>query len=251
MFTTLGYLYNQIHPVVLGTGPSNRWYRMYYAKAVKLIRGVDNPIKFKIRNQNQKDVNLTSNQLTLYIVDAYTREEKLSRTLDIEDAAKGLVGTVITEEDLNNLDSIRYHYGIKLVNSSNSEFPIYVDDNYGAIGVVEVATGAYPGPVVATELTVGSYSSGIAYTSVIAPNSGNNGVNTAAYYLSNFTGTVTVQGHLEDSSSVSESDYIDITSSVYTAQNSVVYTNFTGLFSGIRFKITKTTGSVDKILYKN
>jgi hypothetical protein len=71
------------------------------------------------------------------------------------------------------------------------------------------------------------------------------------YYLTGFSGSITVQGHLEDSSSVFETDYIDIVTNTYTAQSGVVYINFTGLFKGIRFKITKTAGSVDRILHKN
>lgn len=251
MFTTLGYLYNQIHPVVLGVSdPTNRWNRMYYAKPVKLHRGVDNPVKFKIRNNNQKDVNLTGSTFTLTIVDSYTNQEKLSRTLDIESASTGMLSTVITEEDLNNFDAVRYHYGIRMVNSSGTQYPIYVDDNYSAAGVIEVYGDAYPGPVTAVQPTIGAYNSGVAYTSVVEVTPSANGNNTAAYYVTGFTGTVTVQGHLQSSGSVSDSDYIDIASNTYTNQNGVVYSNFTGLFSGIRFKITLTSGTVDKILYK-
>ena len=84
MFTTIGYLYNQIHPVVLGTSiPDNRWNCMYYSKPVKLHKGVDNPIKFKIRNNNQKDVDVSTSTFTISIIDSYTNHEKISRTLDI------------------------------------------------------------------------------------------------------------------------------------------------------------------------
>ena len=251
MFTTLGYLYNQIHPVVLGiSDPTNRWNRMYYAKPVKLHKGVDNPIKFKIRNNNQKDVTLTGSTFTLSIVDSLTNQEKLSRTLDIENASTGMLATTITEEDLNNLDANKYHYGIKMVNSAGTQYPIYVDDNYSASGVIEVHVDAYPGPVAAVQPTIGAYNSGVAYSSVTEVTPGANGNNTAAYYVTGFTGTVTVQGHLQSSGSVSDSDYIDIATNTYTNQSGVVYRNFTGLFTGIRFKITLTSGTVDKILYK-
>lgn len=251
MFTTLGYLYNQIHPVLLGINdPTNRWNRMYYANPVKLHRGVDNPVKFKIRNNNQKDVDVTGSTFTLTVIDSYTKQEKLTRTLEIENATAGLISTVITEEDLNNLDSVRYHYGIRMVNSSGAQYPIYVDDNYSASGVIEVHNDAYPGPVPSSEPTIGAYNTGVAYTSVVEVSPSANGNNTAAYYLTGFTGTVTVQGYLSSGSSVSETDYINITSSTYTDQSGVVYSNFTGLFSGIRFKIEQTTGTLDKILYK-
>lgn len=251
MFTTLGYLYNQIHPVVLGVSdPTNRWNRMYYAKPVKLHKGVDNPVKFKIRNNNQKDVTLTGSTFTLTIVDSYTNQEILSRTLDIENASTGMLATTITEEDLNNLDAVRYHYGIRMVNSSGVQYPIYVDDNYSAAGVIEVYGDAYPGPVPSVQPTIGAYNSGVSYTSVVEVTNTANGNNTAAYYLTGFSGTVTVQGYLDNTGSVSETDYIDIVSNIYTNQSGVVYSNFTGLFSGIRFKIELTAGTLNKILYK-
>jgi hypothetical protein len=251
MFITLGYLYNQIHPVVLGVGgPSDRWNRMYYSKPVKLHRGVNNPIKFKIRNNNQKDVNVADSEFTLFVVDAVTNREILTRTLEIEDAARGVIGTTITENDLNSFDAVRYHYGIKMLDSDGTEYPIYVDDNYSAAGVMEVNSDAFPGPISAVEPTIGPFNDGVAYTSVITVTPSTNGNNTAAYYLSDFAGIITVQGHLEDSSTVFETDYIDIISRDYDGVTGVAKVNFVGLFSGIRFKIELTSGSVDRILYK-
>ena len=251
MFTTLGYLYNQIHPVVLGTSsPDNRWNRMYYSKPVKLHKGVDNPVKFKIRNNNQKDVDITDSEFTLSIVDSKTNEQVLNRALTIEDATKGLLSTTITEEDLYDFTMNRYHYGIKMLNSSGVQYPIYVDDNYSASGVIEVHNDAYPGAKTAVEPSIGAYSDGTAYSSVVVVTPSNNGINTAAYYLSGFSGTITVQGSLEESTSVSNEDWIDVTSSTYTTETGVAYTNFTGMFKVVRFKIELTAGSVNKILYK-
>lgn len=251
MFTTLGYLYNQIHPVVIGTSdPTNRWNRMYYAKPVKLHKGVDNPVKFKIRNNNQKDVDVSGSTFIISIIDSYTNQQKISRTLDIENAESGMLATTITEEDLNNLDATRYHYGIRMVDSNGVQYPIYVDDNYSASGVVEIHNDAYPGPVPAVQPTIGTYESNTAYTSLTETSQSANGINTVAYYLTNFTGTITPQGHFENTGSVQPSDYIDIASSTYTNQSGVVYVNFVGMFTGVRFKIHSESGTVDNILYK-
>ena len=161
-----------------------------------------------------------------------------------------MLSTTITEEDLNNFDAIRYHYGIKMVTEAGVQYPIYVDDNYSAAGVVEVHGNAYPGPAKPVEPTIGAYNSGVAYTSVVELDNGCLGHNTAVYYLTGFTGDITVQAYLDDSGSVSNSDYIDIETTSYTAETGVVYNNFLGMFAGVRFKITQTAGTVDKILYK-
>lgn len=251
MFITLGYLYNQIHPVVLGTGgPSDRWNNMYYAKTVKLHRGVDNPIKFKIRNNNQKNVNVEGSVFTMFVVDALTRREIFNRRLEIEDADRGVIGTTITENDLNNLESVRYHYGIKMIDSNGTEFPIYTNDSYSAAGVIEINNDAFPSLSPAEEPAIGEFDQNTAYTDTVTVTPGANGNNTAAYYLKNFSGTITVQGFLDNSSTVFETDYIDIVNSEYVEQTAVVYVNFVGLFAGIRFKITRNNGDVQRILYK-
>ena len=251
MFTTLGYLYNQIHPVVLGTSSSdNRWNRMYYSKPVKLHKGVDNPVQFKIRNNNQKDVDITDSEFILSITDSTSNKEIMNRSLAIENATKGLLSVTITEEDLREFDMNKYHYGIKMLNASGVQYPIYVDDNYSASGVIEVYNDAYPIPTPAVQPTVGAYSDGTAYSSVVTVTPGNNGISTAAYYLTGFSGTITVQGSLEDSTSVSSTDWFDITSSTHTTETAVAYSMFTGMFPLVRFKIALTAGSVDKILYK-
>lgn len=250
MYTTLGYLYTQIQPVVVGIGTSDRWNLMYYAKTIKLHKGVDNPVKFKIKNQNQKNVDVSNSTFRLFVVDAYTKEQILARELAIEDATKGIIDTTITEEDLLDFTAIRYHYAIKMVDSNGNEHPIYVDDNYSASGTIEVFDDAFPKHDSSVEVTVGAYNSGVATTSVIET-SPKPGVHTTAIYLTGFTGSVTVQGHMEDSSSVADGDYLDIATETYTAQTGVYYVNFTGLFKGIRFKVTKVNGTVNKILYKN
>jgi hypothetical protein len=195
-------------------------------------------------------VNVAGSTFTLKVVDVYNNQLVLTRTLEIEDATKGMIGTVFTEEDIDNLDSLRYHYGIYMVDSNGAQRPLYVDDNYSASGVIEVDGTAYPVSQPSAEPAIGAYNSGVAYTDVVEVDYNAQGNNTAAYYLTGFTGTITAQGHLEDSATVVDSDYIDIASSTYTDQTGVVYVNFVGLFTGVRFKIEQTAGTVDKILYK-
>lgn len=251
MFTTLGYLYNQIHTVVDGKDPSNRWYLMYYAKTVKLHKGIDNPLKFRIKNNNQKDVDISGSTFWFYMIDSYTKHEVLAKEMTIEDATKGIVNLIITEENLLDLNALRYNYGIKVTDSAGNERPLFVDDNYSASGVVEVFDDAYPAVINSIELLPSVYTNNIATTSLVEVNLPSSNQQTATYYLENFTGTITVQGHMEDTANVQESSWINITSNFYTTTSGIAYVNFIGLFNGIRFKIEKTDGTVNKILYKN
>lgn len=249
MYTTLGYLYDQIHYVIIGTGPIDRWNRMAYAKNVKVYKGIDNIVKFKIRNNNQKDVNVAQSTFKLSVVDTVTGNEKFYTILDIENAQKGLLTTTISELDLLKLENNLYHYSIKMTDGEGVDHPIYVDDNYGAAGVLEVHGKTFPGLSASVSATIGSSNLGVAYTSSIV-NDYNSGLGTAAYYMTNFTGSIEIQAHMETASTVEEDDYFTVGTTVYNNENGVVYANFTGAFRAVRFKITTASGSVDQILVK-
>ena len=160
MYTTLGYLYDQIHYVIIGTGPIDRWNRMAYAKNVKVYRGINNIVKFKIRNNNQKDVNVAQSTFRLSVVDTASGDEKFYTMLDIENAQKGLLTTTIPELELLKLENNLYHYTIKMTTGEGVDHPIYVDDNYGAAGVLEVHGKTFPGLSPSVVATIGAETGG-------------------------------------------------------------------------------------------
>ena len=64
------YIYDNLVTVQLTTDPTIKTrMRTVYARTVKLYKGIDNTIKFKILNQDQKPVNLAGMTLTLAILD--------------------------------------------------------------------------------------------------------------------------------------------------------------------------------------
>jgi hypothetical protein len=74
-------------------------------------------------------------------------------------------------------------------------------------------------------------------------------LHTAAIYSTDFTGTVTIQGSLENQN---PSNWVDITSVSLTNPTEPTPVNFNGVFSYLRTKYTTTnSGTIDKVLVRN
>lgn len=251
MFTALGYLYKQIHTVSVGEGPQDRLSRMYYAKPVKLQKGVDNQIRFWIRNQDQKKVNVAGREFYFNLVDTEKKRILITKRLIIENAIKGELLLELSREELYNFDLPRYTYSLSMKDNNGKELPVYSNDNYDTSGIVELQDWAYPVQNLAQNLEIvdDAEQNRISELVDLAHSTATN--HTAVYYLSDFSGKITVQGHLENSTNISNDDYFVVDETVYADSNEVEYINFSGNFLGIRFLIETDSGSVSKILYKN
>lgn len=250
MINYYGYLYKQIHHVTIGAGLPDRQNNMYYTKPIKLHKGVDNPIQFNIKNNHQKKVNVGGSTFVLNVVEPESGKQLLTRTLIIADGIKGILTTTLTREDMQDFNKNKYNYGIICTQGDGVEYPVYVDENYDASGTIEVRGDAYAQLVSSSTPTIGAYNSdGVSTTSAITVDASNTGLQTVAYTLDAFVGNIVIQGHLEDTTSTSY--WIDIATNTYSSATTGVYpVNFEGMFTGIRFKITKTSGDVTKIQHK-
>ena len=251
MFTALGYLYKQIHTVSIGEGPQDRLSRMYYAKPVKLQKGVDNQIRFWIRNQDQKKVNVADREFYFNLIDTEKRLVLLTKRLQIENAIRGELLLELSKQELYNFDLPRYTYSLSMRDTEGRELPVYSNDNYDTSGVVELQDWAYPVQNQSLDLAIVDNAEQNRVTDVIDLEKSTAVVHTAVYYLDQFSGKITVQGHLENSTNIGNEDYFTIVETDYSGATGIEYKNFTGNFIGVRFLIETDAGTVEKILYKN
>ena len=78
-----------------------------------------------------------------------------------------------------------------------------------------------------------------------------NSLHTAQYFLSGYTGTITVQITLSaDPSSLLDSDWVDLSSTSYTLDSTSPSINFVGNYTAVRFKSVKSAGTITKVLYR-
>jgi hypothetical protein len=253
MSTVQTYLYDQIQEVYIDSGSSfNRTYTMLFTKDLKVYKGVANTLTFLVKNREQKSVNLTSCGLTFNLVNS-SGEALMIRPLTIVDNHNGRAELLLTDGDLLDIDDGSYTYSLIYNGPEQTQLPVFNDENWGVGATLEIISGSYPTFSPSTTAVVGEYTSGVGYTqgvNVANKVSRRAGMTTAAYYLDNFTGTITAQATMDSIVDLSDAEYIDLGVVTYNDESGVKYGNFSGMFYAIRFKVVKTSGEVDYILVR-
>ena len=268
------YLYSNKLDVF--TSPSDIWsterYRKVYNRNLKIYRGVDNRIDIQVRNSDQKASNIVGSTLVFTLVSRDTKDLVLKKDFAAMDLATGKVTINLTEQELLNLDNGYYQYSIiKEVRSTvdstdykvTSRLPLYVDSQYDTVGTLEISGDVYgdvaPSLVIDTFNYVNPFTQGDAtpkwYESAIIDaspkiNTGDPS-HTFQFYSTNYTGTVTIQGSLDNQGATPRHNkWVDISTVDLSATK---YKNITGKYNWFRIKhvpATLNTGTVDRILYR-
>ena len=232
-----------------------------YDRRLTLHRGVNNPITFTFKNEDQKAQDITSKTYELNIVDTESKKSVITKTLTILDdgstvSTKGDASCTITEGDLLPLDAKFYNFAVREVKSDGAREVTYSDTGYAAAGTIELLDGAYPEFTSSVAITSFTGTGGpLQYTSSAIdgrPGINNNkALHTIAIYPQSFTGKLVVQGTMQ--SSPSDNDFFQIASSTFSSASSPSTLNFTGVYHSVRFSWDNdpnNTGKIDKILYR-
>jgi len=103
-----------------------------YAKPIKIYQGVDNPVQVRIRNQEQRPVNMTGRSLQVDIQDPGSYSTIFTFGVNFYNRDKGFGSFVIDKDTVNTLDKRQYKITFKVVDETALyEQPAYIDDNYG------------------------------------------------------------------------------------------------------------------------
>jgi len=144
MPTITSYLYdNKITIQILVDDPTIKTRnKVVYNRTVDVYKGVDNPITIQFKNQDQKPVNISSYNITGYLVDIVNSDLISNVAVTVSNATIGTASVTLTEELIGNLELTRYKLAFKAVNTVTSvERPIYSDDNYGLYQEINIKEG--------------------------------------------------------------------------------------------------------------
>jgi hypothetical protein len=218
-----------------------------YARNLKVYKGTKNPIVIEMKNNDQKAVDITGKTFVFNILDQEERKTLISKGGTIINASKGKVQFDITESDLQKVSGSFLNYSV-LDNTSGERGVIYVDDQFGAMGNIEVVDGPYTEFRASQEITLPDTNpvSVQAYPHL----NQNAALHTAQVYFTNFTGSLKIEGSMAAISELDTDEWFEITTKNYTSQADNVYINWNGVYSHIRFSRTITSGTIDKILYR-
>ena len=270
------YLYPNIVDVILDLDPTTRGVnRVMYQHDLKIQKGIKNKVRIQFKNSDQKRIT-TTGTFVFSMFDAVGQRLILEKDITVLDdgttfALRGLGEIVFTENDTIDLDVSTYQFSIKYRDSDGTYVPAYADTYYGVTGRLQLHQDAYPVLQPSQEVTeflevyddsiyLYQYRSGNIYA--YPEYNGNTALHTVAMYMTNFKGTVFVEGTLYNTPA-SFNRYVTLATKTYDGFTGIDYQNFNGLFSYVRItyqpaknpahynnRDTDYAGTFDKVLYR-
>ena len=239
-------------------------YRPVYSRQIKVYRGIDNVLEFRVLNADQKPIDVSTytpkfqafdeNQNLIIEHDGVIIQDGDSSEI----TNKGLFKITITENDIINVKQQYLNYNIHLVDSNNNSVITYSQAHFDGCGVIYIDTCMYPGPSETYSITQ--------FTEVTEEDSywasetldaqpginGNEALHTAVVYTDGFVGNFVVQATL-DNQITGTTDWSDIRTLTFTGNEvQPLPINFNGVFSYLRFKTTADPANkITKVLVRN
>jgi hypothetical protein len=222
-----------------------------YAKPLTLHKGVDNQLQFQFLNQEQKPVDVTGKSITCRILNYEGNQILLQKALTLQLPATGICALILNAADLENIEAQKCYYTLEIP-VNDFDFPVFVDQNAGARGILNIVNSVLPNFVPSYEITIP--------TGQAFPNTTNNS-NTLTYFSSvlstndnpiltiqteyiEYYGNTVIQG-----SSLGDADWYDIVTTDEVANNTqTVGYVIQGFHPYIRMSFTSNSGAVANIL---
>lgn len=256
MYATSVFYYTQRQIVVLLTGFSPRKYMPQYAKPLTLHKGVDNQIQFQFLNQEQKPVDITGKEITCRIISYTGNQILIQKALTLQLPATGIASLYLNPADLEDIVPQKAYYSLEIPVGA-FDFPVFVDQNAGARGDMNIVNSVLPSFVPSAEISIptGQPFPNLAsvpniqlgnadytyVTSVFETN--DNPVLTIQVNYHEFYGNVVVQG-----STIPDGDWYPIQLHSYANTSATEGYVVKGYHPYIRVSFTSNSGQVDKVL---
>jgi hypothetical protein len=145
MITVKTYLYpNTAEVQVFDPAIFTTRNRQVYSRPIKVYQGVDNPVQVIVRNQDQKNVNLTGYTVQASIQDPTNKTTIETYAVTFANIAVGQGTFTLDKGTINTLENRFYKLTFKTIKTSdNTEQPVYIDDNYGVPLDLEILPAYY------------------------------------------------------------------------------------------------------------
>jgi len=242
-------------------------YAPMYQQRLKLYKGVTNTIKFTVKNQDQKPVDINGETFTFTLIDSENGATFLSKKLTVLDdgstrSTKGVCQIILSESDTATINSRYYTYSISQT-SAGSQKPVFTNTYYSAAGDIELVDAVYAPFAKSTTLdtftgvtdtddsTIVRYSS--SHVDAVAEYKRSNPIHTVAYYTTGYNGSFIVQGTL-DAQPSNDTSWVDLKTVTLSNSSGVAYENVSGVYSWLRIQHIPTnsnTGTLDKVLVRS
>ena len=268
------YLYDNTLDVILDLDPTTLGvHNVMYQRDLKIQKGVKNKIRIQFKNSDQKRIPISNTGTYVFsMFDAVNNRMLLQKNLTVLDdgatvGLRGLAELSLLESDTIDLEVSEYQFTVKYQDPSDGTYlPTYSNTYYDVAGQIQVKQDAYPALQPSQEITAFNqvYNDSITAYQYFSGNvyaypeyNSNTALHTMALYMTNYSGTVTIQGTLYNNPH-SFGRYVNISTTTYNNYNGIDYLNFNGIFSYVRIMyqptldfMGNTTGTFDKALYRS
>ena len=272
------YLYSNTLDVILDLDATVKGVNLVmYQRELKIQKGIKNQVRIQFKNSDQKNIRIYNTQTFVFsMFDAVNKRLMIEKPLSVLDqgttSTKGLALLNLYESDTQNLNKSNYQYSIKLRDQDGHYTAAYSNTYYSINGTLQLLNDIQP--ELKDSISIENYTklynsdtslyehfSGDVYAD--PEFKGSSSLHTLAIYMTNYKGTVIIQGTLDNSPGVN-ANYSTITTRTYTGTTSIDSVNFTGVYSYIRIKHIPAKsptdpdndnpafyGKFDKVLYRS
>ena len=237
-------------------------YRPVYSRQLKVYRGIDNKLQFRLLNADQKPVRITDTPVIVIYDEA--NNKIIEKDCTVQDdgsttATKGQFTVSLLENDLLNVKQQYLHYNIYLESDSGNTIT-YASRGFDSAGQIYVDGTAYAGPKSSVEVenffAVEDYwvaGSDDANKITAEPGlNGNDALHTVAVYTNNYVGDLEIQATL-DNQITGMNNWATVSTITFDgSETEPVPASFNGVYSYLRFKATADPDNkITKILVRN
>lgn len=255
------YLYQNNLDVILDLDPDVLGVnQVMYQRDLKIQKGIKNQVRIQFKNSDQKRISISNTGTFVFsMFDAISQRMLIQKELTVLDdgsttSTRGLALLSLTESDTINLDRSSYTYSVKYQDPTDGTYlPAYTNTYYGMNGTLYLSNDIYPALQPSQEVStlqqsynqqtqLWEYKSQPLYA--YPEYKSNTALQTIAFYMTNFKGTVYLQATLNNNA-----DYLDKFSTIetrtYTGFSGIDYINFNGIYSYIQVMYVPAKGPTD------
>lgn len=183
-------------------------YRPVYSRTLKVYRGIDNRLQFRLLNADQKPVTITG--LPIFVAFDENQNLILEKYCTVTDdgstkETRGMFDVTVTEDDLLPIKQQYLNYNIYIDEGIGSRTLTYANRNFDSSGIIYIDGRSFPGPKASIVVTnfypynnkwyAGNLGENSIYLHPDVNNS--NFLHTVAIYTSNYQGNIKLQATLE------------------------------------------------------
>lgn len=225
-----------------------------YAKPLTLNKGVDNQIQFQFLNQEQKPVDITGKTITCRIINYEGNQLLLQKALTLQLPATGICALILNAADIENITPQKAYYTLEIP-VGEFDFPVFVDQNAGARGDMNIVDSILPSFVPSQPVSIptgqpfpnlsqlsNANSNAQTYFSSVIDTQDNPILTIQAQYI-DYVGNVIIEG-----STIVDGDWYPISVHSYGNVSETQGYTIRGFHPYIRMQFVSNTGAVTNIL---